>query len=219
MNEFTAAFTKAMEDTRTRNTAVVALLGNRVSASEVSSWRAGRRPIPAEHAPAIGVLLNVPPEQISGAYARTLMAGLSAQTVGLRSVAGHVMIERLEGFSHLEGTSRVALPEFLVRPKIGLTRMESLRWTVQPSLAMEPDIRQNALVLVDMSVSQQAHVVDRGLYAYTLWDRPDIRRIVIRRDAWSLCCGGKDADSTEVSESDLEHLRVLGAVIGWINPA
>ncbi len=129
------------------------------------------------------------------------------------------MIERLEGFSHLEGTSRVALPEFLVRPKIGLTRMESLRWTVQPSLAMEPDIRQNALVLVDMSVSQQAHVVDRGLYAYTLWDRPDIRRIVIRRDAWSLCCGGKDADSTEVSESDLEHLRVLGAVIGWINPA
>jgi len=47
-------------------------------------------------------------------------------------------------------------------------------------------IRRNALVLVDTSVTRHEDVVDGGLYAYTLWGRPDIRRFLPRRDGWLL---------------------------------
>ena len=218
MNRYNAVFAQAMEATGTRNTAVVAHLGNRVSASDVSNWRVGRRPIPAEHAPAVGALLNVPPEQISQAFERMVLAGFTVQPGGSRVTAGHVALDKLEAFGAEEGPARIVLPEFLVRPRIGLAPLSNIRWTLQPSQAMEPEIKRHALTLLDVTVTQQALVMDGGTYAYTLWGRPDIRRIIIRRDVWSLVRHGNDAQSTLVSEDDLQHLRILGAVVGWINP-
>ncbi len=217
MNQYTEAFAQAMQLTCTRNTTVVAHLGNRVSPTDVSNWRVGRRPIPPEHAPAVAALLNIEPASISAAYERMVLAGLSTSLQSSRTVAGHVPLERLEDFGHLEGPARIVLPEFLVRPRIGMTPITSIRWTLQPSLAMEPEIKRNALILLDVTASQQAHVVDGGTYAYTLWGRPDIRRILIRRDAWLLARFGNDSDHTLVPEADLEHLQILGSAVGWIN--
>jgi DNA-binding transcriptional regulator YdaS (Cro superfamily) len=218
MNQYTAAFAQAMEATGTRNTAVVAHLANRVSPTDVSNWRVGRRPIPAEHAPAVAALLNIDPTSISAAYERMVVAGLSTASQGAKAITGHVSLDRLEDFGHIEGSARIVLPEFLVRPRIGPTPIASIRWTLQPSLAMAPEIKRNALILLDVTASQQAHVVDGGTYAYTLWGRPDVRRILIRRDAWLLAQFGNDSDHTFIPEADLEHLRILGAVVGWINP-
>jgi DNA-binding transcriptional regulator YdaS (Cro superfamily) len=218
MNQYTAAFAQAMEATGTRNTAVVAHLANRVSPTDVSNWRVGRRPIPAEHAPAVAALLNIDPTSISAAYERMVVAGLSTASQGAKAITGHVSLDRLGDFGHIEGSARIVLPEFLVRPRIGPTPIASIRWTLQPSLAMAPEIKRNALILLDVTASQQAHVVDGGTYAYTLWGRPDVRRILIRRDAWLLAQFGNDSDHTFIPEADLEHLRILGAVVGWINP-
>lgn len=221
MTRHSEAFAEAMKATGTRNTAVVEHLGGRISPSDVSNWRVGRRPMPAEHAPAVAALLNVQPEEISQAYERMVLAGLpitGVRSTAPRPAAGHVSLDRLEEFGHLDGPMRIVLPDFLVRPRIGLAPIQNVRWALQPSEAMEPEIRRHALVLVDTSMTEHAHVVDGSAYAYTLWGRPDIRRIQIRRDEWFLVRHGSGTEHTIVPEADLEHLRILGAVSGWINP-
>lgn len=218
MNKYAQAFAQAMDATGTRNTAVASHAG--VLENNVSQWRTGRRPIPAERAVAVSALLGVPPERISEAYERLLLAGYSAPAMPVQNLredavpAGHVAIERLEDFGRPEGPAHILLPEFLSHRKIGLTPMEHVRWTLHPSRAMEPEIDRHALVLVDITACSHEHVVDGGIYAYTLWGRPDIRRVLIRKNSWSVACYGKDADSTDVPDSDLGNLHIFGAVIG-----
>ena len=222
MNAYNANFVAAMQATGTRNVTVVAALKNRVSASDVSSWRMGRRPIPAEHAPVIATILGIQPESICEAYERLLLAGLPAQATsdsqaqGL--ISGHLTIQRLEGFGHFGGPPRIVIPELIARPRIGMTSFNALRWTLQPSIAMEPEIRQGVMVFIDTSVNRHDQVVDRGIYAYTLWGRPDIRRIQVRKDTWALSCTDKDADATIIPGAELEQVSLLGTVVGWINP-
>jgi DNA-binding transcriptional regulator YdaS (Cro superfamily) len=91
MNQYTEAFAQAMQLTGTRNTSVVSHLGNRVSPTDVSNWRVGRRPIPPEHAPAVAALLNIEPASISAAYERMVLAGLSTSLQSSRTVAGHIL--------------------------------------------------------------------------------------------------------------------------------
>lgn len=222
MNAYTANFVAAMQATNTKNVTLVAALKKRVAASDVSNWRTGRRPIPAEHAPVIATIIGIPPERISEAYERMLLAGLPVQSTsdsqayGL--ISGHLTIQRLEGFGHFGGPPRIVLPELIARPRIGVTSFTALRWTLQPSIAMEPEIRQGVMVFIDTSITRHEQVVDRGIYAYSLWGRPDIRRIQVRRDSWALSCADKEANATILPESDLEQITLLGAVVGWINP-
>jgi len=222
MNDYTANFVAAMEATGTRNRMLVAALNNRISSSDISSWRAGRRPIPAEHAPVIATVLGIAPEHISEAYERLLLAGLPAQTTDSQQahslVSGHLTIQRLEGFGYFGGPPRLVIPELIVRPRIGTTTLSALRWTLQPSVALDPEIRQGTPVFIDTSIRRHEQVVDRGIYAYILWGRPDIRRIMVRRDSWALSCVNKEADATVLPEAELEQMSILGAVVGWINP-
>ena len=222
MNDYTANFVAAMEATGTRNRMLVAALNNRISSSDISSWRAGRRPIPAEHAPVIATVLGIAPEHISEAYERLLLAGLPAQTTDSQQahslVSGHLTIQRLEGFGYFGGPPRLVIPELIVRPRIGTTTLSALRWTLQPSVALDPEIRQGTPVFIDTSIRRHEQVVDRGIYAYMLWGRPDIRRIMVRRDSWALSCVNKEADATVLPEAELEQMSILGAVVGWINP-
>jgi hypothetical protein len=221
-NPYTANFVAALQATGTRNIKIVAALKNRVSASDVSSWRKGRRPIPAEHAPVVANILGIPPERICEAYERLLLAGLPVQATSDSQIhgliSGHLTIQRLEGFGHFAGPPRIVIPELVARPRIGMTSFAALRWTLQPSIAMEPEIRQGVMVFIDTSINRHDQVVDRGIYAYVLWGRPDIRRILVRRDAWALSCADKEADATVIPETELEQVSLLGAVVGWINP-
>lgn len=225
MNLYNANFVAAMEATGTRNRTLVAALarnvstGKRVSSSDISSWRADRRPIPAEHAPVIGTLLGVAPERISEAYERLLLAGLAQATDSSHGLlSGHMTIQRLDGLGPMAGPPRIVIPELLVRPRIGMAALAALRWALQPSAAMDPEIRQGTLIFVDTGIREHHQVVDRGIYAYTLWGRPDVRRVQVRRDSWALSCANRDADATVLPESELEQLSILGAVTGWINP-
>ena len=68
MDKYARTFAEAMDFTGTRNTIVAAHA--RVGSNNVSQWRTGRRPIPAERAVAIAALLGVAPESISEAYER-----------------------------------------------------------------------------------------------------------------------------------------------------
>ncbi|MFZ5638565.1 MAG: hypothetical protein ACOY82_18455 [Pseudomonadota bacterium] len=222
MSAYTDNFNAAMQATGTRNRTLVAALNNRISSSDISSWRTGRRPIPAEHAPVVANVLGIPPERISEAYERLLIAGLPVQAAadsqshGL--ISGHLTIHRLEGFGHFGGPPRIVIPELIARPRIGMTSFAALRWTLQPSIAMEPEIRQGVMVFIDTDIRRHDQVVDRGIYAYVLWGRPDIRRILVRRDAWALSCADKEADATIIPEAELDQVSLLGAVVGWINP-
>ena len=181
MDRYARAFAEAMDSTGTRNITVAAHA--RVGSNNVSQWRTGRRPIPAERAVAIAALMGVAPERISEGYERLLHAGYTPPhktlSIGSRTGASpvdHVTIERLAEFGHAEGATRILLPDFLARRKIGPAAIEEVRWTFQPSHAMEPEIERHALVLVDITVTQHDQVVDGGTYAYSLWGRPDIRR-------------------------------------------
>jgi DNA-binding transcriptional regulator YdaS (Cro superfamily) len=222
LDKYALAFAQAMQETGVRNTTVASYLGGSINYSNVSQWRTGRRPIPAEYAPALAVLLNVPPESISKAFdqglraqsALTTMAAQGART-GMVS-EGYVAIDRLTEMGRSDGPSRIVLPDFLVRRKAGLTPMPHIRWAFQPSRTMEPEIERHALVLIDASVVQREQVLDGGIYAYTLWGRPDIRRVTIRREAWSLVGNGREIERMEVPEADLANLQVLGLVLGWL---
>lgn len=219
MDRYARAFAEAMDSTGTRNTTVAAHA--RVGSNNVSQWRTGRRPIPAERAVAIAALMGVAPERISEGYERLLHAGYTPPhktlSIGSRTAASpvdHVTIERMAEFGHTEGATRILLPAFLARRKIGPAAIEEVRWTFQPSHAMEPEIERHALVLVDITITQHDQVVDGGTYAYSLWGRPDIRRLLIRRDHWLVLGHGKDAEYTEVQASELSNLKIFGAVLG-----
>ena len=220
MDKYAEALMQAMDDTDTSSTRVAEVA--RVGRNNVAHWRAGRRPIPAEHALAIAALLGVAPERISKAYDQKLRTDSARQVMGLHSPRsgtcpeGHVTLDRLPSFGRLDGPNRIWLPEFMVRRELGLTTIENVRWAVQPSRAMEPEIRRHALALVDVAVCRQEHVLDGGIYAYTLWGRPDIRRIAIRRNVWLLIGNDKDAERMEVQEADLPNLTILGAIAGCL---
>ena len=128
----------------------------------------------------------------------------------------HVAIQHLPGFGRGDGCERILLPEFIVRRELGPTQIENVRWAVQLSRAMEPEIKRFALVLVDTSISRHEDVVDGGIYAYTLWGRPDIRRLLVRRDAWCLVGQGGGSERIDVSTTDLSNIRIHGAVTGWL---
>lgn len=220
MNKYSQTFADAMERTGIRNVTVAAHVG-KVGNNCIAQWRTGRRPIPAEHAPKVSMLLGVLPESISEAYERLLEAGTiqpDAAGTGARNAPpmGHVILGQLKDFSPPDPQPRLWLPESISRRKLGLTPVENVRWTLQPSWSMAPEIERHALVLIDVTAKRQQDVVDGGLYAYALWGRPDIRRLLIRRDGWTLVGANPDVERLLVAEQDLEQLRVFGAVIGWI---
>lgn len=219
MNKYAVAFTEAMKQAGISSNKVAAVAG--VGQNNVAHWRAGRRPIPAEHAPVIGALLSVPPERISKAYDQGLRVESVRQSAAEYLFSGttregHVLLDRLQNFGRSDGLDRIWLPEFLARRELGLTAIEHVRWAVQMTRIMEPEIRRNALVLLDIGISEREHVMDGGTYAYTLWGHSDIRKISIRRDGWSLFCNSSETEQVLVPEADLPELRILGAVIGWL---
>lgn len=216
MDKYARALKDAMESSAVRTSDLARKVG--VLDAYVSQWRSGRRPVPVERAPKVGELLNVPPERISEAYDRLLRSGcivregLSAGTIP----KGHVALDRLPGFDYGDWPSFLLMPEFFIRQKIGLTPIEHVRWTLQPTDAMAPQIQRDTMVLVDVRVASQSRAIDGGLHAFTLYDRPHIRRILARRDNWALCGYDDDRDRILVPEADLPKLEIRGLVIAWL---
>jgi DNA-binding transcriptional regulator YdaS (Cro superfamily) len=214
MDSYTQAFAEAIKTAGMRNDYIALKTG--VSSNQVSQWRRGRRPIPAQYAPHLGSLLTVAPEQISVAYARLVDAGVMAEARDMPVPKAHVRIPRLPDFGRPDALDDCFLLDFVARRKLGATPIEDARWTLQPSQALAPQIERDALVLVDARATGQSDVVDGAMYAFTLWGRPDIRRILVRRDHWLLVGQSSDTGRTEVYEADLPHLRLFGMVVGWL---
>ncbi|MFZ2752162.1 MAG: helix-turn-helix domain-containing protein [Lysobacteraceae bacterium] len=216
MDKYTRAFVEAMEATKTRNSEVAKRAG--VVDNYVSQWRNGRRPIPAGRAAIVAEMLGVPPERISEPYARLLLSGcIPRDGIGTGTVPhGHVPIDRLHSFDYGDGPGFILLPEFLVRQKIGMTPLDEVRWTFQPNDAMMPLIPARTVVLVDVRTLTLDRVVDGGVYAFTLFGRPHIRRILIRREGWVLCMQDTDKDRILVEEPTMPELALRGAVVGWL---
>lgn len=218
MNKYSQAFSDAMKRTGLRNTVIAAHVG-KVGNNCVAQWRSGRRPIPAEHAPKVAGLLNILPEQISESYDRLVKAGalLPEASPGRNAPPfGHLVLSQLEDFGRDAEQPRIWLPESITKRKLGLTHFCDVRWALQPSLSMAPEIERQAVVLIDITANRREDVVDGGLYAYALWGRPDIRRILVRRDAWTLVGASPDVERVAVTEEELPELRVFGSVIGWL---
>lgn len=127
---------------------------------------------------------------------------------------GHVKIDALPGFAPEDGPTSIQLPEFLLQRKIGMTAITNVRWALNPSRAMEPEIERHQLVLVDVSQSQISGLIDGNTYAYTLWERPDIRKVKRWRDHLSVVGHGKSPESTDIFKEDEGSLEVFGAVVG-----
>ena len=220
MNRYSQAFADAMEKTRLRNTTVAAHIGT-IGDNNIAQWRSGRRPIPAEHAAKVAALLGMAPETISEPYDRLLQSGAIAPRTDGPSAwasppAGHLLIEHLEGFGRTDEQAHAWVLEFMLKRELGITPLENVRWVIQQSRTMEPEIKRHALVLVDITAHRHEDVVDGGLYAYSLWGRSDIRRIMIRRDAWVLVGANEDRSRTPVTEAELSGLQLFGAVVGWL---
>jgi len=215
-DKYTRAFADAMTATRTRNSEVAKRAG--VIDNYVSQWRTGRRPIPAGRAPAVAELLGVPPERISEPYARLLMSGcIPRDGIGAGVVPnGHIAVDRLHSFDYGDGPGFILLPEFIVRQKVGLLPLEDIRWTFQPNDAMAPLIPAQTVVLVDARTLTPDRVVDGGTYAFTLYGRPHIRRILIRREGWMLCMHDTDKDRILVEQQEMPALELRGVVAGWL---
>jgi transcriptional regulator with XRE-family HTH domain len=126
---------------------------------------------------------------------------------------GHLRIARVPQLGALESPSFVVFPDFVLRAKVGGIALDHLRWGLMPTAAMEPSIARNTAVAIDVSKTSRKDVVDGEVYAYTLAGRPDIRRIRIRKDHWTLAGPGRGGDSRDVYLSDLPALQILGAMI------
>ncbi len=216
MDKYSRALVEAMEAAGVRTTDLAKRSG--VIDNYVSQWRSGRRPVPAERAPMVGDILGVPPERISESYARLLLSGcIPREGFSAGSVpAGHVPLDRLPGFDYGDGPAFILMPEFFIRQKIGLAPIDDVRWTRQPTDAMAPHIPRDMLVLVDTRITSQSRVIDGGLHAFTLFDRPHIRRVLVRRDAWMLCGHDNEKDRIMVPETELPMLEIRGLVIAWL---
>jgi DNA-binding transcriptional regulator YdaS (Cro superfamily) len=219
-NKYTDAFVAAMDQAGIRSRTLAAHVGN-ITDNSIAQWRSGRRPIPAEHAPKIAKLLNVPPETISQQYEKLLHSGTITSAAPHNEAwanppAGHAVIERLPGFGRADEQARIWLPEQILRRELGATPIEHVRWATQQARTMEPEIKRHALVLVDTSATRLDDVVDGAVYAYALWGRSDIRRITIRRDAWVLVGDNEERARTSVPIEELAELQLLGMVIGWL---
>lgn len=216
MDKYARALKEAMESSAVRTSDLAGKVG--VNDASVSQWRSGRRPVPVERAPKVGEILNVPPERISEAYDRLLRSGCIPK-VGFSAGSipkGHVALDRLPGFDYGDWPSFLLMPEFFIRQKIGLTPIEAVRWTLQPTDAMAPQIQRDTMVLIDNRINSQSRVVDGSLHAFSLYDRPHIRRILARREAWALCGYDDERDRIMVPEADLPKLEVRGLVIATL---
>ncbi|MFK3649302.1 helix-turn-helix domain-containing protein [Lysobacter enzymogenes] len=158
-------------------------------------------------APTVSYLLLVAARGIDVQY---VMSG--SRDRGL--MEGHVSLDVLPGFAPADGPTTIQLPEFLLQRKVGMTAITNVRWALNPSRAMEPEIERNQLVLVDVSQSQISGLIDGNTYAYTLWERPDIRRVKLWRDRLAVVGFGKSPESTDVFKDDEGSLEIFGAVVG-----
>ncbi|MGO1072693.1 hypothetical protein [Lysobacter sp. CA199] len=127
---------------------------------------------------------------------------------------GHVSLQRLPEFGPADGQTVFVLPEVLVQRKAPGVAIENLRWAFNPSAAMEPQLEYNALVLIDVTQSNLKELVDGATYAYSLWDRPGIRRVLHRRDHWTVVGYGKGADTVDVYKDDADGFEIYGSVVG-----
>lgn len=183
----------------------------------ISQWKYGWRPMPARYASKIASVLGIAPETISAAYAKLKEEGcLPGPDESLSLPSGHARLGRLDGFGREHGPHQAVLPLFVVEMKIGNTPLSSVRWVLQPTGAMAPLIPQGSLVLLDSDVKTHEAVVDGGIYAYTLYGRPYVRRVLIGRDAWSLCGYDAGIERVMIRVEDLDDLCIHGAILGWL---
>jgi transcriptional regulator with XRE-family HTH domain len=132
---------------------------------------------------------------------------------GSEPPAGHLRLERVPQLGTLDAPLFAVFPDFVLRPKLGDVPLDVVRWGLMPTAAMEPAIARGAAVALDVSRCTREQVADGETYAYTLNGRTDIRRILIRKDHWTLAGPGRGGDSRDVYLSDLAGLQILGAVI------
>ncbi|MFD0726980.1 helix-turn-helix domain-containing protein [Lysobacter brunescens] len=126
---------------------------------------------------------------------------------------GHLRLERVPQLGALDAPLFALFPDFIVRAKAGAVPLDAVRWGLMPTAAMEPAIARGAAVALDVSRCTREQVTDGEVYAYTLNGRADIRRILIRKDHWTLAGPGRGGDSRDVYLSDLAGLQILGVVI------
>lgn len=166
-------------------------------------------------------------QEVLGINSTYVLSGVGDVAVGRRRAADdikaneiapdHARIEHLSEFGHPAGSRFLVLPEFLVLPKIGDADLRNIRWLRAPTASMAPEIERGALVFVDSSVNTHAAVVDGLTYAYSLWGGPGLKRVLIRKDHWTVWGRGKEAEPSDVAINALDDLEIYGVVVGHFN--
>jgi|GEM_PF-6296421 len=189
----------------------------KVSAAAAYAWESGdTKSLKGEVLIRVSDVLEVHPRWLmTGRGPKHEVSGLPMLVSQENMPAEHVQIEHLAGFDVVNGPRYAVLPEILVRRKIGDTPIEHVRWVINPSPAMAPVIEQGALVFVDTRYNSLESVIDGATYAYRLWKRPDLRKIVFRDQHHVTLVGhGKGAPLTDVYEDKLPDLEIGGLVLG-----
>jgi hypothetical protein len=216
MDSFAQALSDAIDDSGMRGDFIAKQIGT--SANRLSQWKNGRRPVPAHYAPTLAAVLAVPPERISGAYAKVIEAGLSIDSANRSAPipSGNVRIPRLADFGRPEAMDDCYLLEVIARRKLGTTPVDDCRWALQPNAAMSPLIERDCVLLIDTRITRHADIMDGAVYAFTLWGRSDVRRIFVRRDHLLLAAHNSEVERIEVHGDDLADLHLHGLVVGWL---
>lgn len=215
MDAFAQALDTAIDQSGMRGDHLAKQIG--ATPNQLSQWRNGRRPVPAHYAPPLASLLSVRPETISNAYARVIEAEFSIDGDDGEAIpSGNVRIARLGDFGKPDAMDDCYLLEVLARRKLGTTPVDHCRWALQPNAAMAPLIERDSVLLVDTRISDHADVMDSAIYAFTLWGRPDVRRIFVRRNHLLLVAQCPEIERIEVHRDDLADLQLHGMVVGWL---
>lgn len=216
MDAFAQALSDAIDQSGMRGDHIAKQVGT--TPNQLSQWKNGRRPVPAHYAPGLASVLLIRPESISNAYARVIEAGFTIDGVNgeVAVPVGNVRIPHLGAFGRPDMMTDCYLLEVLARRKLGTTPIESCRWALQPNGAMSPLIERDNVLLIDIRTTVHAEVMDSAIYVFTLWGRPDVRRIFVRRDHLLLVAHSPEVERIEVHGDDLADLNLHGMVVGWL---
>lgn len=150
-------------------------------------------------------LLGVQPGAVSMPAAEQKRPSTAAE------LSEHIQIGPLEGFGE-ERT--IFLPVDLVLRKTGGTPITGLRWVMNRSKRMGPDLEEGAYVFVDTAITSLNEVVDGLIYAFLLRGMPYLRRIVVREGRWVTVTGKGTSGYEALSNLSSDQFQLRGQVIG-----
>jgi phage repressor protein C with HTH and peptisase S24 domain len=241
MDKFAAELTRALTASGARQRAVAEEIG--VDPSNISQWKTGHRPVPADKAPALAALVGTQPELISAAYADTMAAASNAPSGTKRVPIPAYEIEAVEDDEDFDSSREVwvqgvdievsagdgvVVPEFIdtnYKQRFTLqwlrrvgAKADDLRVMRVRGDSMERTVFDGDKVVINLGDTK---VVSNHVYVVVVGDEAKVKRLFRAADGRIRIVSDNPDKATypdEYVEATADRFMVIGRVIDKSGP-